>query len=340
MGRGSGSDLPINGAAAKRLSVAESELAQKKVTHGLLEEIQRRRSDNRFPDDPPLHGPLVLPTTSLQDEELAIAHEIEKAFVAFQKSKKLEPQERRQSRWVSKTAIWQAMFDHRLDPQTGDLYYLDLGVWHVIRSGGEDWKSAGDSLPEEISERLIKKEATSRHGVALRPKQGVLPLSPGNVRRTITEILSAKGLPIISRKDADGGYTFAATASEMREFQKSERKAIETNLRRLDKQLRVAERAEHYLRAHTLLELDVAPSKSEPTRSQDFQLRSQLHHAKQRQVAREVEDKTAAYKGMDAAIAAQEEAKSAAEKRLAEAETRVSPSEIRERLFEGVGEPL
>jgi len=346
MGRGQGSDnIPtdaanrqtgISGAPTKRLSVAESNALAATITTELSAEIERRKSDNRYYDDLPFHGPLVYPDEQLSAFELAIAHEVERAFIAHQRTKVLEPEERRASRWVRKHRIWQALYDHHRDPETGDLYYFTDGQWAVISNGAEDWKKRGDTLPEEIEERLEEVSASSRHRVALRPKEGELPPSPGQVRKTITNELAGKGLPIVSSTKKDGGYSFIKGKKEMEELQRGARQAVETELARLDAQLRLAERTQTYNRKHELLPR-VSEAKREKSVS-EYQHDAQLHYAKERQAARQVEEKTIAYKGMDAGIAAQREAKERAEQEAAERASRPSREEISGRLFEGVGE--
>lgn len=151
--------------------------------------------------------------------------------------------------------LWQALYDHWRDRKTGDVYTREGERW--LRLERDEYLSV-ELPPEVVRDRLERISATSPHRSRITLPEGTPPPKPDFFRRKVILGLRSKQLPVVSSTDPSvAGFRLACSRAEMEADQASHRQKLATELARLDQQIEVAERLEHYLETGELLEVEV-----------------------------------------------------------------------------------
>jgi hypothetical protein len=288
------------------LTVAESETKQERKNAALRRAVQKLRGANRYAEHLSYHGALVV--GDLTPLKLAIAHQLEEQWFAYQFTSELQPEERREQRALTMREVWARLFDHYADPETGDLYYEDCETFYLLSRRSEAFQER--ELSDEVRDRLIPTRSASPFRDKIRPSQGVIPPPPEKLRRLVKP-MRAQGLPIATSSNEKGGYWFATTVEETGEAAAAKWKKITSEARELLTLLAVVERTETLARtgqvpalelpdaADALAQLiarveqlDLSAASIDRRRPEDFARARQLEYGKRRQAKREAVEKT------------------------------------------------
>lgn len=269
-------EVRIGGRLAAQVSIAPSAAlkagmeaiigrsAKRDVHDGALslaEAAKLLAAENPYPAELPLFGWLLGRNTRLESLELVVASELECRY----------PEE------ATCGELWRAIYPHYRDTQTGEVYVRDESTdpdkttWLRLE-GRDDLRTT--QLERERTLKFDRVEPLNPYADRVRPPIGTPPPAPIHLRKVVLVRLASLGLPIASSGSAtDAGYRLVVDEQEMRKSQAGRRKALETELRRLDHQLEVVHRLDHLLATGSLVSAvtpdaaDVTPRDSEHYRT-------------------------------------------------------------------------